>query len=169
MSGTAAPKAYPNPEVAERYKDRRLEIEDILGLLPHRPPFLLVDRVIELDPGLRGVGIKNVSINEPFFVGHFPGHPIMPGVLIVEALAQVGGVVILTAMEREDRIAYFAEIKQAKFREPVRPGDQLRLEVTASRISMRFGRLVAWMEMKALVDDRLVAEAAGTFVLSSPL
>ncbi len=107
-----------------------LSIQEIMELLPHRYPFLLVDRIVELEPGKRIVGIKNVTINEPFFSGHFPGHPIMPGVLIVEALAQVGGIMALMAMGGGKRIAYFAGIENCKFRRPVVPGDQLRLEAT---------------------------------------
>jgi len=104
-------------------------IQEIMELLPHRYPFLLVDRIVEWDPGKRIVGVKNVTINEPFFQGHFPGHPIMPGVLIVEAMAQVGGILALKAMGHGKRIAYFAGIDNCKFRRPVVPGDQLRLEV----------------------------------------
>lgn len=102
---------------------------EIMDLLPHRYPFLLVDRVVELDPGKRIVGIKNVTINEPFFQGHFPGHPVMPGVLIIESMAQVGGLLALKALGGEKRLAYFAGIDNAKFKRPVVPGDQLRIEV----------------------------------------
>jgi 3-hydroxyacyl-[acyl-carrier-protein] dehydratase len=105
-------------------------IQEIMELLPHRYPFLLVDRIVEWDPGKRIVGIKNVTINEPFFQGHFPGHPIMPGVLIVEALAQTGGILALKAMGGGKRIAYFTGIDNCKFRRPVVPGDQVRLEIT---------------------------------------
>ncbi len=100
-----------------------------MDLLPHRYPFLLVDRVVELDPGKRIVGIKNVTINEPFFQGHFPGHPVMPGVLIIESMAQVGGLLALKALGGEKRLAYFGGIDNAKFKRPVVPGDQLRIEV----------------------------------------
>ena len=104
--------------------------QEIMRLLPHRYPFLLLDRIVEYEPCRRIVGLKNVTINEPFFTGHFPGHPIMPGVLIIEALAQVGGVLALKAMGSEEKIAYFAGIDNCKFRRPVMPGDQLRLECT---------------------------------------
>lgn len=109
-----------------------ISCEEIMDLLPHRYPFLLVDRIVELDPGKRIVGIKNVTINEPFFQGHFPGHPIMPGVLIIESMAQVGGLLALKALGGEKRIAYFATIDNAKFRKPVVPGDQLRIEVNVT-------------------------------------
>ncbi len=105
-------------------------IQEIMELLPHRYPFLLVDRIVEWDPGKRIVGIKNVTINEPFFQGHFPGHPIMPGVLIIEAIAQAGGILALKALGGGKRIAYFTGIDNGKFRRPVVPGDQLRLEIT---------------------------------------
>ncbi|MGB3398587.1 MAG: 3-hydroxyacyl-ACP dehydratase FabZ [Candidatus Deferrimicrobiaceae bacterium] len=104
------------------------DIREIMRLLPHRYPFLLVDRIVEFDPGRRIVGLKNVTINEPFFVGHFPEYPIMPGVLIIEALAQVGGILALKAMGEKRKIALFAGIDNCKFRRPVLPGDQIRLE-----------------------------------------
>jgi len=130
-------------------------IQEIMELLPHRYPFLLVDRIVEWDPGKRIVGIKNVTINEPFFQGHFPGHPIMPGVLIIEAVAQAGGILALKAMGGEKRIAYFAGIDNCKFRRPVVPGDQLRLEVT---VLARRGPV--WkMHGEALVDGAVAAKA----------
>jgi beta-hydroxyacyl-ACP dehydratase FabZ len=130
-------------------------IREIMELLPHRYPFLLVDRIVEWEPGKRIVGVKNVSINEPFFQGHFPGHPIMPGVLIIEAVAQAGGILALKAMGGEKRIAYFAGIDNCKFRRPVVPGDQLRLEVT---VIVRKGPV--WkMHGEALVDGAVVAKA----------
>ncbi len=111
------------------------DTQEIMKLLPHRHPFLLVDRIVELDPGQRIVGLKNVTINEPFFPGHFPGYPIMPGVLIIEALAQVGGILALKAMGGGPKIALFTGIDNCKFRRPVLPGDQIRLEcnVTGQR------------------------------------
>ena len=110
-------------------------IQEIMELLPHRYPFLLVDRIVEFDPGRRIVGLKNVTINEPFFPGHFPEYPIMPGVLIVEALAQVGGILALKSMTGKKKIVLFAGIDNCKFRRPVLPGDQIRLEcnVTGQR------------------------------------
>jgi beta-hydroxyacyl-ACP dehydratase FabZ len=132
-----------------------VSIQEIMDLLPHRYPFLLVDRVVEWEPGVRIVGLKNVTINEPFFVGHFPGHPIMPGVLIVEALAQAGGILALKALGGEKKLAYFAAIDNCRFRRPVLPGDQLLLNVT---ITARKGPV--WkMHGEARVGDALVAEA----------
>lgn len=130
-------------------------IQEIMDLLPHRYPFLLVDRVLEYEPGVRIVGLKNVTINEPFFTGHFPGHPVMPGVLIVEALAQAGGVAALKTMGGGKKLAYFAAIDNCRFRRPVVPGDQLLLNVT---ITARRGPI--WkMHGEARVGDALVAEA----------
>ena len=132
-----------------------LTIREIMDLLPHRYPFLLVDRVVEMDPTRSIVGIKNVTINEPFFVGHFPGYPIMPGVLIVEALAQVGGIFALKALGGEKKLAYFAGIDNCRFRRPVFPGDQLLLKVT---IAAHKGPV--WkMHGEAMVGNALVAEA----------
>jgi 3-hydroxyacyl-[acyl-carrier-protein] dehydratase len=136
-------------------------IEEIMELLPHRYPFLLVDRIVEFEPERRIVGIKNVTINEPFFAGHFPGHPIMPGVLIVEALAQTGGLLALKAMGGAKRIAYFAGIDKCKFRRPVVPGDQLRLEV-----SVLAHKGPVWkMHGKAWVDGVLAASSDVTATL----
>jgi beta-hydroxyacyl-ACP dehydratase FabZ len=133
-----------------------LDTRAIQELLPHRPPFLFVDRIIELIPRERIVGIKQVTINEPFFQGHYPGAPVMPGVLIIEALAQVGAVLVLRELEdRHRRIPLFSGISNAKFRRPVVPGDTLVLEVTALRV----GNRVQKMRGEAKVDGQLVAEA----------
>lgn len=133
-----------------------LEVLDIMKLLPHRYPFLLVDRIEDLEPGKKAVGIKNVTINEPFFQGHYPGHPIMPGVLIIEAMAQVGGLVACyTSDGMEDQVPYFTGINKARFRHPVGPGDVLRLHLEL--LSSRRGLYV--FEGKAYVNDKLVAEA----------
>jgi len=134
--------------------------EDIIKILPHRYPFLFVDRIIELEKGKRVVGIKNVSCNEPFFQGHFPGRPIMPGVLIVEAMAQVGGILarlsVPGTLENKDKDnIYFMSIDKVKFRRPVVPGDQIRFEL----IALRTGTKVWKMAGKAHVEDHLVAEA----------
>ncbi len=128
----------------------------IQQLLPHRYPFLLVDRIIELTPKKRVVGIKQVSINEPFFQGHFPDAPVMPGVLIVEALAQVGAILALREIEnRENKLVLFSGINNARFRSPVVPGDTLILEVTALRVGSRVQR----MQGVARVGERVVADA----------
>jgi UDP-3-O-[3-hydroxymyristoyl] N-acetylglucosamine deacetylase/3-hydroxyacyl-[acyl-carrier-protein] dehydratase len=133
----------------------QLDINAIQRIMPHRYPFLLVDRILSLEPR-RVVGIKNVTINEPFFNGHFPGHPIMPAVLIIEAMAQCGGVLLLNSVDRpKERLVYFMGIDNAKFRKPVRPGDQLRFELTLLRLKSR----ICKMEGKAYVDGDLVAEA----------
>jgi len=140
-----------------------LDTTAIMKLLPHRYPFLLLDRLVEIEEGTKCVGYKNVTINEPFFQGHFPGHPIMPGVLILESMAQVGGAYI-TAIGGvgSEKVTYFVGIDKARFRKPVLPGDQLRMEVEL--ISSRRGIHV--FQGKAYVGDSLVAEAElkATFV-----
>jgi len=137
-----------------------LDIHDILKILPHRYPFLLIDRVLELQRKQRIVAIKNVTINEPFFVGHFPGLPIMPGVLIVEAIAQAGGALLLTEVEdRADKVMVFTGIERAKFRRPVSPGDQLRLEVEVKGWRAVPGMVAAKMHGVAYVAGKRVAEA----------
>jgi 3-hydroxyacyl-[acyl-carrier-protein] dehydratase len=133
-----------------------LEIGDIMGILPHRYPFLLIDRVVEVERKKRIVALKNVTINEPFFQGHFPGFPIMPGALIVEAIAQAGGVLLMPEVpDREHKLMVFTGIEKAKFRRPVVPGDQLRLELTVLNWKPR----VARMEGRATVDGKLACEA----------
>jgi 3-hydroxyacyl-[acyl-carrier-protein] dehydratase len=149
QTATEAPAAEPT----------KLDIHDIMRILPHRYPFLLIDRVIELVRMQRIVAIKNVTINEPFFAGHFPNMPIMPGVLIVEAMAQAGGALLLTEIpDREHKLMVFTGIEKARFRRPVAPGDQLRIEVDVK----------AWrgdavrMQGTAYVEDKKVAEAIVT-------
>lgn len=137
-----------------------LDIHDILKILPHRYPLLLIDRVLELKRKERIVAIKNVTINEPFFNGHFPGLPIMPGVLIVEAIAQAGGALLLTEVEdRADKVMVFTGIDRAKFRRPVSPGDQLRIEVEVIGWRTVPGMTAAKMKGEALVNGKKVAEA----------
>jgi beta-hydroxyacyl-ACP dehydratase FabZ len=141
-----------------------LGIEEIMKILPHRYPFLLVDRILELEEKKRIVGVKNVTINEPFFQGHFPGHPVMPGVLIIEALAQVGGVLLLGLVGGESKVAYFMSLDNVKFRRPVRPGDTIRFELDVTQLrgsvcKMRGvakvdGEVVAEADMAAMVRDR---------------
>ena len=136
-----------------------LDINDILRILPHRFPFLMIDRVIDITRKQRIVAIKNVTINEPFFAGHFPNLPIMPGVLIVEAIAQAGGALLLTEVEdRADKLMVFTGIERARFRRPVVPGDQLRIEVEVKAWRVSAVR----MEGKVFVGDKRVAEATVT-------
>lgn len=142
-----------------------IDVKEIMQILPHRYPFLLVDRIESLQEGEEIVGIKNVSINEPFFVGHFPGNPIMPGVLIIEAMAQVGGVLAFHSSPKEwaGSLVYFMGIDKVRFRKPVVPGDQLRLKLTTIRQKQK----VFKMRGEAYVDDTLVAEAELMAVIES--
>lgn len=136
--------------------DTLLDITQIQAILPHRYPFLLVDRIIEYEAGKRAVGIKNVTLNEPFFEGHFPGAPVMPGVLIIESMAQTAGVLMLATLpDRQTKLVFFTGIDGAKFRRPVVPGDQLRLELTVLRLRPRYIKLRG----EAYVEGQLVAEA----------
>lgn len=139
-----------------------LDINQIQAILPHRYPFLLIDRVLEITRKQRIVAIKNLTVNEPFFAGHFPGYPIMPGVLIVEAIAQAGGALLLTEVaDRDSKLVFFTGIDHAKFRKPVMPGDQLRIVVEV--LTWRSGAVR--MEGKAYVDDKLACEATVTCIL----
>jgi beta-hydroxyacyl-ACP dehydratase FabZ len=133
-----------------------LNINDIMNYLPHRYPFLLIDRIVEFEENKRVVGIKNVTINEPFFQGHFPGHPIMPGVLLIEAMAQAGGVLALKSdPEPSKKVLYFMSIDKAKFRKPVIPGDQVRFELDL----IKHRATIRSFKGTALVDGVVVAEA----------
>jgi 3-hydroxyacyl-[acyl-carrier-protein] dehydratase len=135
--------------------DTGMDISEILDILPHRYPFLLIDRVLELEEGKRARGLKNVTINEPFFQGHFPGQPIMPGVLIVEAMAQVGGILAFKSANVRDRVVYFMGIDKARFRRPVLPGDTVEFELTVKKT-----RGTIWtFKGEAFVDGKLAAEA----------
>ncbi len=142
-----------------------MDVTDIMKLLPHRYPFLFVDKVVYLEPEKKIVAVKNVTMNEPFFQGHFPGAPVMPGVLIIEALAQVGGILLLKGSDRKvdnDKLVYFMSIDKAKFRVPVVPGDQLRFEVTV----LRAGSKISQFEGKAYVEDKLAAEGILTAMIT---
>jgi beta-hydroxyacyl-ACP dehydratase FabZ len=134
-----------------------MDVQRIQEILPHRYPFLLVDRILELQPGKRVVGVKNVTINEAFFQGHFPAHPIMPGVLVIEAMAQVGGVLLMRTVDAsaDKKLFYLTGIDRAKFRRPVVPGDQVRFEVEILQLRTRNSR----MRGRAYVGDKLAAEA----------
>ena len=134
-----------------------IEIREIMNLLPHAYPFLLVDRIIDMELGKRIIGIKNVTYNEPFFVGHFPGYPIMPGVMILEAMAQVGAILLIRTLgvQETKKVVFFTGIDGARFRRPVVPGDQLRFEIEL----LQLRRQVCRMGGRATVDGKLVAEA----------
>ena len=141
-----------------------LDINEIMKILPHRPPMLLVDRILEIEPFKSATGIKNITMIEPQFVGHFPGHPIMPGVLILEAMAQVGGVAMLYPEEHRGKIAMFGGMEHVKFKHPVVPGDQLVTKAEIVRVRGNFGLLHA----DGYVKDKLVASADFKFALKEP-
>ena len=137
-------------------------IKEIQELLPHRYPFLLVDRIVEIDPGTKAVGIKNVTINEEFFQGHFPGQPIMPGVLMIEALAQVAGILAFKSGAPLGKTVFFMSIEKAKFRRPVVPGDQLRLEVSVLQHRGNVWKFAG----SARVEEKVAAEAEFTAMVT---
>jgi 3-hydroxyacyl-[acyl-carrier-protein] dehydratase len=138
-----------------------IEAADIMRIIPHRYPFLLVDRVVELEPGQRVVAIKNVTANEPQYTGHFPERPIMPGVLIVEAMAQAGAVAVLTLPDYAGKLALFAGIDECRFRRTVLPGDTLRMEITLEKLRGMFGRARA----TATVEGEVACEAVISFII----
>ena len=138
-----------------------IEAAEIMRIIPHRYPFLLVDRVVELEPGKRVVALKNVTANEPQFTGHFPERPIMPGALMVEAMAQAGAVAVLTVPEYRGKLALFAGIDECRFRRTVVPGDTLRMEVTVEKLRGMFGRAKA----VASVDGEVAVEATLSFII----
>ena len=142
-----------------------MDVNEIMELLPHRYPFLFVDKVTYLEPEKKIIAVKNVTMNEPFFQGHFPGAPVMPGVLIIEAMAQTGGILLLKSSGKkvdQDKLVYFMSIDKAKFRNPVVPGDQLRFEVTV----LRAGSKISQFEGKAFVGDKLAAEGVLTAMIA---
>src|SRR5581483_12053289 len=137
------------------YNMGELDIRQIMEVLPHRYPLLLVDRIVEFEPGLRAKGYKNVTYNEPVFTGHFPGNPLLPGVYMIEAMAQLGGVVVLEPGEFTRKVPYLAGIDKAKFRRPVVPGDCLMMEVAL----LRHKRNIGWVGCEATVDGQVVCSA----------
>lgn len=140
-----------------------IDAREILSILPHRYPFLLVDRIVEMEKGKRIVGIKNVTVNEPFFQGHFPGRPIMPGVLIIEAMAQVAGVLAFkSTQDAKKKLVYFLGIEKAKFRKPVFPGDQIRFDLSVTQTRPPYWKLRG----EAYVGESLVCEAELTAMLA---
>jgi len=153
------------PEVAAKPAQKTtLDIVEIMAILPHRYPFLLIDRVVEMEARVRVVAIKNVTVNEPHFIGHFPDYPIMPAVLQVEAMAQAGGALLLTEFslaEREEKLMVFTGIETAKFRRPVTPGDQLRIEVTV----LNWRTTMVKLKGKITVEGKVVSEATFTAAL----
>ena len=138
-----------------------MNTEEIKAIIPHRYPFLLVDKIVEMEEAKRVVGIKNVTINEPFFQGHFPDYPVMPGVLIVEAMAQVGAIAVLNKEENKGKIGFLAGLDKCRFKRQVKPGDQLRLEVEITRMKGPIGK----GKGRATVDGELACEAEITFAI----
>jgi len=139
----------------------QMDVTQVLARLPHRYPFLLLDRILELEPGVRAVGLKNVTINEEFFSGHFPHRPMMPGVLVLESMAQVGGVLLMVSTDKPGKLAVFGGMDRVRFRKPVVPGDALISEVRMLKLHPEFGKVSA----VARVEGEVVAEAEYTFML----
>jgi 3-hydroxyacyl-[acyl-carrier-protein] dehydratase len=140
-----------------------IDIRQIMEILPHRYPLLLVDRILELEPGVRAFGYKNITYNEPVFTGHFPGNPLFPGVYMIEAMAQLGGCVVLEPGEFSRKVPYLAGIDKAKFRRPVVPGDRLMMEVRL----VKHKRNIGWVEAEAKVEDQLACSAELMFSIAS--
>ena len=140
-----------------------MDIRQIMEILPHRYPILLIDRIVELEPGVRALGYKNITYNEPVFTGHFPGNPLFPGVYIIEAMAQLGGAVVLEPGEFSRNTPYLAGIDKAKFRRPVVPGDRLMMEVTL----VRHKRNIGWVNAVASVEDQMACSASLMFSIAS--
>lgn len=138
-----------------------LDIREILDILPHRYPFILVDRILEMEDNKRAIGIKNVTINEPFFQGHFPGRPTMPGVIICEAMAQTGGIMLMASRKGEKIVPYLASINKFRFKKPVFPGDTLKMEVELVGMKKNMGKVTG----KATVDGKMVAMGEMNFAL----
>jgi 3-hydroxyacyl-[acyl-carrier-protein] dehydratase len=149
-------------EGTENGQPETLSSVDIQKILPHRYPFLLVDKIVEMEWGKRAVGIKNVTANEPFFMGHFPGFPVMPGVLMIEAIAQVGAVAVLGMPENRGKLAFFAGVDEVRFKRQVVPGDTLRIEVTMTRVRGLFGQGTG----EATVDGELACRGSFMFALA---
>lgn len=159
MNDTVNSPEQEAPTASTARAKTTLDVTEIMAILPHRYPFLLIDRVVEMERQQRIVAIKNVTVNEPHFQGHFPDYPIMPGVLMVEAIAQAGGALLLTEIpDREQKLMVFTGIDAAKFRRPVTPGDQLRIEVTVVNWRSRAVK----MQGAITVDGKLVCEATVT-------
>ncbi len=140
-----------------------IDIRQIMEILPHRYPLLLVDRILELEPGVRAFGYKNITYNEPVFTGHFPGNPLFPGVYMIEAMAQLGGCVVLEPGEFSRKVPYLAGIDKAKFRRPVVPGDRLMMEVRL----VKYKRNIGWVEAEAKVEEQLACSAELMFSIAS--
>ncbi len=138
-----------------------LDINEIMERIPHRYPFLLVDKILEIEEGKRAVGLKNVTINEPFFQGHFPGYPVMPGALILESLAQVGAVAVLSLPENKGKLGMFVGVDKFKFKSQVKPGDTLQLEAEMLQMRMNIGKA----KVKATVDGKMVAGGEISFAI----
>ena len=164
----ASSKQKPKPEVSQKSfvspEETQLDVRRVLDVLPHRYPFVMIDRVIEIDGDQSLVGIKNVTINEPFFTGHFPGHPVMPGVMQLEAMAQAAGILLLRRGSSEGKVAFFMSADKVKFRKPVVPGDQLRITAVLEKVR---GNKLATAKVSCSVDGKEVSSANLMFTIAS--